>query len=433
MNPELVGVIGLLVMFGLFFAGLEIGFAMAAVGFLGFAYLVSLPAAANLVAKDVFDVFSSYSLTVIPLFIFMGQIASNSGIGAKMYISAHRFLGHVPGGLAMATVAGCTIFGAICGSTTATAATFASVSVQEMRAYKYRDDLIGGVIASSGGIGILIPPSVIFIVYGIFTQQSIGTLFLSGILPGILVAFLFILTIYIWARRDPAVGPKSERASWMARLATLPGVIDTIIIFVIVMGGMLSGFFTPTEGGAVGAFAVLVVAAITRKAGFKDIYKSVLEALLSSCMILVIVAGATIFGHFLAVTNIPMEIANWVGHLPLPRWLIMVMILFVYLIGGCVIDALALIILTIPIFYPVILALGFDPIWFGVIIVLITIMGVITPPVGVNSYVVSGISKIPLQTVFRGVWPFLLALFVAAALLIIFPQIALFVPSVLAR
>jgi tripartite ATP-independent transporter DctM subunit len=333
----------------------------------------------------------------------------------------------------MATVAGCTLFGAICGSTTATAATFASVSVQEMRAYKYRDDLIGGVIASSGGIGILIPPSVIFIVYGIFTQQSIGTLFLSGILPGLLVAFLFVLTIYIWCKKNPAVGPKSERAPWKARLATLPAIIDIIIIFVIVMGGMLGGFFTPTEGGAVGAFAVLVVALITRKAGIKDIYRSVLEGLVSSCMVLVIVAGATVFGHFLAVTNIPTEIATWVGQLPLPREMVLAMILLVYLIGGCVIDALALIILTVPIFYPVILALKFDPIWFGSIIVLITMMGVITPPVGVNSYVVSGISKIELQTVFKGVWPFLIALVIATILLIAFPQIALFIPTLLGK
>jgi tripartite ATP-independent transporter DctM subunit len=229
------------------------------------------------------------------------------------------------------------------------------------------------------------------------------------------------------------VGPKSERAPWKARLATLPAIIDIIIIFVIVMGGMLGGFFTPTEGGAVGAFAVLVVALITRKAGIKDIYRSVLEGLVSSCMVLVIVAGATVFGHFLAVTNIPTEIATWVGQLPLPREMVLAMILLVYLIGGCVIDALALIILTVPIFYPVILALKFDPIWFGSIIVLITMMGVITPPVGVNSYVVSGISKIELQTVFKGVWPFLIALVIATILLIAFPQIALFIPTLLGK
>jgi C4-dicarboxylate transporter DctM subunit len=214
---------------------------------------------------------------------------------------------------------------------------------------------------------------------------------------------------------------------------SLPGVLDIVVIFFIVMGGMLSGFFTPTEGGAMGAFATLAVTAAQRKIGLKDIGKSVLETLLSSCMILVIVWGATIFGHFLAVTMIPGEIAAWVGSLPLPRNAIMGIIMFIYLIGGCLIDALALIILTIPIFYPVILALNFDPIWFGVIVVLITMMGVITPPVGVNSYVVSGISKIPLQTVFSGIWPFLVALCVSAVILIAFPQIATFLPTLLAH
>ena len=433
MSPELIGIIGLLVMFLVFFAGLEIGFSMALVGFFGFAYLVTPQAATDLLAKDMYNVFSSYSLTVIPLFILMGQIASNSGIGAKLYDTANKFVGHVPGGLAMATVIGCTFFGAICGSTTATAATFTSVSVGEMRRFGYKDNLIGGVIASSGGIGIMIPPSVIFIVYGIFTEQSIGKLFISGVLPGILICLLFMLTIYLWCLKDPELGPKSSTATWGERVRSLPGVIDIIVIFIIVMGGMLSGFFTPTEGGAMGAFATIVVTAVQRKIGLKDIGKSVLETLLSSCMILVIVAGATVFGHFLAVTMIPGEIAGWVGTLPLPHNVIMGIIIFIYLIGGCLIDSLALIILTIPIFYPVILALNFDPIWFGVIVVLVVMMGVITPPVGVNSYVVSGMSKIPLQTVFSGIWPFLIALCVTAVILIFFPQIATFLPSLLAH
>jgi C4-dicarboxylate transporter, DctM subunit len=432
MTPEMIGIIGFVVMFALFFLGLEIGVAMGVVGFFGFTYLVSLRAAANLLAKDAFDVFSSYSLTVVPLFIFMGQVASNSGIGRKLYDTAYKLIGHVPGGLAMATVMGCTFFGAICGSTTATAATFASVSVGEMRRYKYKDELIGGVIASSGGIGILIPPSVIFIIYGIFTQQSIGQLFMSGILPGILVCLLFMLAIYLWCLKDPALGPRGDRSTWTDRLKSLPGVADIVVIFIVVMGGIMKGFFTPTEGGAVGAFAVLVVVIATRRISLRLIGKALVETLLSACMIMVIVAGATIFGHFLAVTRIPFDIASWVGSLPLPPSVVMGLIIFIYLIGGCIIDSLALIVLTIPIFYPVVTKLGFDPIWFGVIIVIVSIMGVITPPVGVNSYVVSGISKIPLNTVFKGIWPFLIALCVASVLLIAFPQIALFIPSLFA-
>ncbi len=431
MSPELVGVIGLLVMFFLFFIGLEIGFSMAIVGFVGFWYLTSFSAASNLLAKDIFDVFSSYSLTVIPLFTFMGLLAANSGIARKLYDSAYRFIGHIPGGLAMATVIGCTFFGAICGSTTATAATFASVSVPEMRRYNYADKLVGGSIASAGGIGIMIPPSVIFIVYGIFTQQSIGTLFMSGVVPGIMICALFMLTIYLWCKKDPTLGPKAPRSTWGERFRALPGAVEIIIIFILVMGGMMKGFFTPTEGGAVGAFATLLLCMITRSIDLKGIGKSIMESLVSSCMIMVIVAGATIFGHFLAVSRIPFTVASWVGSLDIPHALIMALILFIYLLGGCVIDALALIILTIPIFYPVVIELGFNPIWFGVVIVLITMMGIITPPVGMNSYVVSGISKIPLKDVFAGIWVFLMALCASAILLIAFPDIALFLPRIL--
>lgn len=431
MSHELVGLIGFLVMFVLFFLGLEIGFAMALVGFIGFAYLTSFQAATNLLAKDLFDVFTGYSLTVIPLFIFMGQLAANSGIGKRLYDAAFKFIGHIPGGLAMATVVGCTFFGAICGSTTATAATFSTVAVPEMRRFKYSDKLIGGGIASAAGLGIMIPPSVIFIVYGIFTQQSIGTLFMAGVLPGILICCLFILTIYLWCKKDPALGPKGERSTWGARLRSLPGALEIIIIFIIVMGGMMKGFFTPTEGGAIGAFATLVITLATRSIGLKGVGKSILETLSSATMIMVIVAGATIFGRFLAISRIPFWVASSVAELALPAAIVMGLILFIYLIGGCVIDALALIILTIPVFYPVVEHLGFNPIWFGVAIVVITMMGVMTPPVGMNSYVVSGISKIPLATVFSGIWPFLGALCFMALLMILFPQIALFLPRLL--
>ncbi len=431
MTPELAGIIGFAIMFLVFFAGVEIGFSMAIIGFIGFSFLTSFKAGMNMMAKDIFDVFSSYGLTVVPLFILMGQIASNSGIGRRLYDSAFRFVGHVPGGLAMATVIGCTFFGAICGSSTATAATFTSVAVPEMRRYNYKDKLIGGVIASSGGIGIMIPPSVIFIVYGIFTQQSIGRLFMAGILPGILICFFFMAAIYLWCLKDPNLGPKGGTSTWKERLKSLPGTIDVIILFVIVMGGMMKGYFTPTEGGAVGAFAILILTALRKSITLRDVGKSIMETLVSSCMIMVIVAGATIFGHFLTVSTIPFKVAGWAGALPLPHNLIMAVILFIYLIGGCILDALALIILTIPIFYPVVVALGFDPIWFGVIIVLVTMMGVITPPIGMNSYVVAGVSKIPLTTVFQGIWPFLIALCIVAALLIAAPGIATFLPTLL--
>lgn len=431
MTPELAGIIGFVIMFIVFFAGLEIGFSMAIIGFLGFSFLTSFKAGMNMMAKDIFDVFSSYGLTVIPLFILMGQIAANSGMGKRLYDSGFRFIGHIPGGLAMATVIGCTFFGAICGSSTATAATFSSVSVPEMRRYKYSDKLIGGVIASSGGIGVMIPPSVIFIIYGIFTQQSIGRLFMAGVIPGIMICIFFMIAIYLWCLKYPSLGPKGETFTWKERFRSLPGAIEIIILFIIVMGGMMKGYFTPTEGGAVGAFAILLLTLGSKSISLKGVGKSIMETLVSSCMIMVIVAGATIFGHFLTISTIPFKVAGWVGTLPLPHSVTMGLILLVYLIGGCVLDALALIILTIPIFFPVVLELGFDPIWFGVIIVLVTMMGVITPPIGMNSYVVAGVSKIPLATVFQGIWPFLIALCVAAVLLIAAPWIATFLPTLL--
>ncbi len=432
MSPTLIGVIGLVALFLLIFSRMPVGFVMALVGFVGFGSIVSFNAALSMMARDFFDVFGSYNLTVIPLFILMGQIAFHAGISSRLFDVAYKFIGHRPGGLAIATIGACAGFSAICGSTNATAATMAAVTLPEMKRYHYQDSLATGVVAAGGSLGILVPPSVIFIIYGVMTEQSIGKLFMAGIIPGILLTGLFALTIMIWARIDPRLAPAGPQFSFSDRLHSLTGLIETLALFILVMGGLFMGFFTPTEAGAVGAFGTLIIALARRNIGWSGIVQSLFETTRISCMILVIVAGATIFGHFLAITRIPFDIANWVLGFNWPAWAVMSLIILVYLLGGCFIDALALIMLTVPIFSPVVSAMGYDPIWFGVVIVMVTQIGVITPPVGVNVYVVSGVARdVPLDVIFKGVLPLLLALIVGTLLLLPFPQIALFLPSMM--
>jgi len=429
MNEVTVGIIGLSLVLALFFTGIELGFAMALVGFLGFSYVVSVKAALNLLAKDVFDVFSSYGFTVIPLFILMGQIAFNAGIAKGLYNTAYKFVGHIPGGLAMATVGGATAFKAICGSSPATAATFASVAVPEMDRYGYSKKLSTGIVATVGTLGILMPPSVTLIVFGIITEQSIGKLFLAGLVPALIIAFFFALIIFGWCKINPSLGPRGEKSPWKDRFASLPEVLWVGIIFLLVIGGLMKGLFTPTEAGSVGAFAVLLLSLIKRDLPFKGFVKSVEESLRTACMVLMLIAGSTILGHFLAVTKIPMIAADWIIQVSLDRNLTMVMIILIYLLGGSFIDDLAFLILATPIFYPVIIKMGFDPIWFGMIIGITVMIGVVIPPVAINVFVVRNITKVPFGVIYKGVYPFLISLVVCAFLLFLFPQIALFLPS----
>jgi tripartite ATP-independent transporter DctM subunit len=381
---------------------------------------------------DIWDVFGSYGLTVIPLFVFMGQIAFHAGISRRLYDSAYVLVGHRRGGLAMATVAACAGFSAISGSTNATAATMATVTLPEMKRYNYDMGLATGTVAAAGSLGILIPPSVIFIVYGILTEQSIGKLFAAGIFPGILLSILFMLTIYLRVLKNPSLAPPGPKTSLREKMVSFVGVIETLLLFAMVMGGIFFGIFTPTEAAAAGAFLTLLIAILRRQLTWQGFVQSLADTTRISCMVMVIVTGATIFGHFMAITRLPFELAGWVSSLPLPRSAIMMVIILIYLFGGCFMDALAMIMLTIPIFFPVSQALGFDPIWFGVVIVLITEMGVITPPVGVNVYVVYGVAKdVPLEEIFKGVFPMLLALLLCNLILLFFPQIALFLPSLM--
>ncbi len=424
MSELQIGLLGIALLFVLLASSMPVAFAMTLVGVVGFAAVVSAPAALSVLATDYYDVFSSYGLTVIPLFVFMGQVAFHTGISKKLFYAAQCWFGWLRGGLAMATVGACTAFGAICGSGPATAATMAAVALPEMKRYKYDPGFAAGTVAAGGSIGMMIPPSVVFIVYGVMTEQSIGKLFIAGIVPGLMISALFMATIWLMCKFRPALAPAATVASWRERLRSLAGVGEILVLFALVMGGMFAGWFTPTEAAAIGAAGSVVIAVAERKCSFQMLATALSETLRTSCMVMVIVAGATVFGHFLQRTEVPMELAAWMAGLPLPAWGIMLLIIFFYLVAGAFLDALALVLLTIPIFYPVVMNLGFDPIWFGVMIVLVTQMGVISPPVGVNVYVVSGMDRaVPLQSVFKGALPFLAALVVASLLLLAFPQI----------
>jgi tripartite ATP-independent transporter DctM subunit len=432
MSLTVIGIIGILVLILFLFTNMPVGFVMGLIGFLGFSYIKGFGPGTSLLAKDVFEVFSSYGLTVVPLFVFMGQLSFYSGISRRLYDSAYVLFGSRRGGLAMATVGACAGFSAISGSTNATAATMATVTLPEMKRYGYDMGLATGTVAAAGSLGILIPPSVIFIVYGILTEQSIGKLFAAGIFPGILLSVLFLIVIYFRVLFNPSLAPPGPKTSLNQKIRSFIGVIETIILFGLVMGGIFLGIFTPTEAAATGAFFTLTMAIVRRQLSWDGFLKSIASTTRISCMVMVIVAGATVFGHFMAVTRVPFEISNWVANLPLPNFAIMLVIILIYLLGGCFMDAFAMIMLTIPIFFPVAEALGYNPIWFGVVIVLISEMGVITPPVGINVYVVYGVAEdVPLEVIFRGVLPMLLALLVCNLIILLFPQIALFLPGLM--
>ena len=358
MTPTLIGLLGLAALVLLLFTRIPVGFLMAIIGFAGFGWIVSFDGGLRLIANDVYSVFSSYNLTVIPLFVFMGQLAFHSGISTRLFDAAYKCTARLPGGLAIATIGACAGFSAICGSTNATAATMAAATLPEMKRYNYSPGLATGVVAAGGSLGILIPPSVIFIVYGIMTEQSIGKLFLAGIIPGILLSLMFVAAIVIWVMLRPELAPPGPRTTLKEKIRSLAGLGETLALFVLVMGGLFCGLFTATEAGGVGAFGTLAIALIRRKIDWQGFKAALNETTRISCMIMMIVAGATIFGHFLAVSRIPFDIAGWISGLDLHRSLIMLLIIGIYIVGGCFIDALALVMLTTPIFYPVIMRLG---------------------------------------------------------------------------
>ena len=430
MNPVIAGIAGIGLLILLFLLRMPVAFAMAFVGLVGFAYLADPGPALSILAHDIFEQFSSYPLSVIPMFILMGTFAFASGISQRLYGTTYTWVGQLRGGLTIATVFACAGFGAICGSSTATAATMGKIALPEMKKYNYDDTLATGTVAAAGTLGILIPPSTVLIVYGILTESSIGKLFIAGVLPGILLSIFFAATVALLCWRNPAIGPPGAPTSWKEKLRAMTGIIEALILFLLAIGGLFLGWFSPTQAGAIGAGGALIIGLARRQLGWRTFFEAAKDGLRTSCMVIFIITGAVIFGHFMAVSRIPFVLADWLGGLPIHPMAVMAVIVFIYFIGGFFMDAMGLIVVTIPIFFPIVMKLGFDPIWFGVIVVLVGEMGVITPPVGVNVFVIKGISPdVPLERIFKGIFPFLAALIIVTIILMIFPQIATFLPS----
>lgn len=435
MDPVTVAIIGLIVMLVLLLLGMNIGFCFMLIGVVGFMLLTNFSATVGMLRQIPVSTASTYSLSVIPLFILMGNVAFAAGMSDGLFNAADKWLGKLPGGMACASTAACAAFGAICGSAPATAATMGTVAIPAMRKHGYAASLATGVVATGGTLGVMIPPSTPFIVYAIMAELSIGKLFAAGVIPGLLTAILMMGSIVIRVIKNPALAPRTDREiTWRERFASLKGVIKVVILFGVVLGGMFTGIFTVNESAAIGSIVAFILMAVSGKFNWKSFIKVIKDSLISTAMVYIILIGATVFGKFLAMSQLPFVIANFAGGLEVSPYIIIAFIILVYAVMGCFIDALPMIMLTVPIFLPIVVdQLGFDAIWFGVIIVLVMQLGYITPPVGMCAYVISGVTKdVPLTTVFKGIIPFLPALLIAIVLLIIFPKICLFLPGMVA-
>jgi C4-dicarboxylate transporter DctM subunit len=434
MSPVSIGIIGIFFLFLLLALRMQIGFSMAVVGFLGYALLGSLKPSFTVLGFEPFKIGVQYSLTVIPLFILMGQFANFSKMGFEIYQTVYRWVGFLPGGLSMATVVACGGFAAISGSSLAAAATMGMVALPEMKRFKYDDALATGCIAAGGTLGILIPPSTVMIIYAILTEQPIETLFIAGILPGLLLCGLFVLTVYVLARIKPTLGPPGPKFTLRERVYSLKDTWSMLTLFFIVIGGLYTGWFTPTEAAGVGAFGALAITLVKRRLSWSNLTDSLAQTTRTTAMVFLILIGAHIFGYFLTLSEIPEQLSILAAGAGLNRYVILSIIILMYIVLGCFMEGLAIMVLTIPIIYPLVLDMGFDPIWFGVMITLVMEMSLITPPVGINVFIISGISKdVPMYTIFRGILPFWFAILACIIILMIFPQIALFLPNTMVQ
>jgi len=429
MDPMTTGIGGTIMLLILFFLGVPIGFAMGIAGFVGFAYVVNLTAAMHLVASDFFDVFNSYSLSVLPMFILMGCMAFSAGIGRKAFDVAYILMGRLRGGLIVATAAGCCIFGALTGSSAATCVAIGKSAVPEMKKRKYDPAVSLGSLACSGALGFMIPPSIPLAIYGILTEQSIGKMFIAGVLPAILITGLFMLTglVACWIR--PEWGPSGDATSLKQKLKSLVGLLDALIMFLLVMGGLFAGFFSPTMAGAIGAAGAIVIGLVRRELTWQKFLEGLKDSLRLSCMIYILIVGAMIFGHFITVTGVSQGLVDFAGSLS-PLGMI-TLICIIFYIGGALLDETPLLLILVPLLYPLILKSGYDPIWFGVLITALCMVGIVAPPVATNFFVVKGLAgpEVSLITIIRGILIFLIPLTLGVILLIAFPVISTFLPS----
>lgn len=432
MDPQTIGIIGIATLFLLLIIGMPIGFSLAFVGFAGISMITDIHVALPTLVRSFYGTFTTYSFTVIPLFVIMGELASVSGLSQGIYQVADKWLRRLPGGLGIATIGACAGFSAICGSSVATAATLGRVALPEMERYRYDTRLSTGSVAAGGTLGFLIPPSIGFVVYGILTEQSIGKLLISGFIPGFILTLAYVLIIVAWVTIRPEATPSNpEIVPFREKLRSLKMIWELIVVFLLVMGGIYLGLFTPTEAGAVGAFFLFIVTLMRRKLTWASLVTAMTSTTRVSVMIFMILAGAYVFTYFMALTMIPMDLSMYLSGLDLSRYAILAVILVGYLILGCFLDATSMMVLTLPVIFPTILQLGFNPIWFGVISVLMMEAGLITPPLGLNIFVISGVAEVPMETVFKGALFFLVAILAVVVLVTVFPQIALFLPGIM--
>jgi tripartite ATP-independent transporter DctM subunit len=435
MDPVIVGVLGSCFLFLLLLIGMPIAFSLMLAGFLGISYLASIKAALPLLARTVYEASSHYPYTIIPLFIVMGGYAEISGISSDLYDTFDKWLRRLPGGLGMATIAAIAGFSAISGSSVASAAAFGKVAYPEMRRFNYSPRLAAGTVAAGATIDFLIPPSLGFVVFGMLTEQSIGKLLISGMIPGLILAGAFMVILYVWVKFNPNSALSSpEGVSWKEKVSALKGIWETLVIFLLVIGGIYTGLFTPNEAAGVGATLIFTMAIVKKKLTPRILLASLFEAVRVSVMVLFLVAGANVFSYFLALSTIPMEVSTWIVGLGVSKYAILAIIVLIYLLLGCFLDAISMMILTLPVIFPMVLQLGFDPIWFGVVCVLMMGAGLITPPMGLCVFTVASIAKdAPLEEVFKGALPFLTAILFVTFLITLYPQIALFLPSMMGR
>jgi C4-dicarboxylate transporter, DctM subunit len=432
LEPVTVGYIGVVVLIVLLFAGVHIGIVMGLIGVLGMAYLSGWGAGLGILRTVPYSTFASYDFSVIPLFILMGEFCFHGDISGDLYQTAHKFFGRLRGGLAMATIGACAAFAAVCGSGIATAATMTTVALPEMRKYKYNIGLATGTLAAGGTIGILIPPSVIMIIYAMITQQSIGALFLAGFIPGILQAVLFVGIIGFLCWRNPDLGPSGPSSTWPEKFKSLKNTWIVIVLFLLVIGGIYFGWFSPTAGAGIGAIGALLFALARRKLGWRKFKESLLSATTTSAMIFFIILGAMLMSYFLAVTQLPVALSNLVNGLDISPYLIWFFVVILYLFLGCLMDEIGMLLLTVPILYPLMIGMGFDPIWFGIMVVIVCEMGMIVPPVGMNVFVIKGMAPdVPTYSIYRGILPFLYMDLLEIIVLTAFPVVVLWLPQVL--
>lgn len=430
--PEIIGTIGIVTLILLLFSGMSVGIAMAVVGVIGFAVLNGIGPALGLFMTVPYSTVASYSMSVVPLFMLMGQFAFYSGVSKDLYTTANKWLGHFRGGLAMASIGASAMFAAICGSSPATTATIGSVALPEMEKFKYKKAFSCASLAAGGTLGILIPPSVGFIVYGVVAEQSIGKLFIAGIIPGIILAVMYILTIHIVVKRNPELAPRGDQTTFGEKIKSLKGTWPMLVLFLGIMVGILRGVFTANEAGAIGAFGAFLFMLFRRQLTRKNIVNCMVETLTITSMIFLILIGAYLFSYFLTLSQLPELLVNFLTNLPVPPIVIIIAILLMYLLLGCVMDSLCMIVITTPIFLPVVMQLGVDPIWYGVMMVVAMEQGQITPPVGINLYVITGVAKdVPMHEIFKYVLPFVVTLVIFMFLLISFPRLTLFLPGLI--